>query len=64
MRLPCIRLLSKPGFSTAHGGAEFQIMYSEKAGFYVFGLLFFRMTSWLPPSTIDVEETTVSLAFC
>ena len=26
-------------------------------------LLFLRMTSWLPPSTIEVEETTVSLAF-
>ena len=26
--------------------------------------LFFKITSWLPPSTIDVEETTVSLAFC
>jgi hypothetical protein len=26
--------------------------------------LFFRITSWLPPSTIEVEETSVSLAFC
>ena len=25
--------------------------------------LFFRMTSWLPPSTILTEETSVSLAF-
>ena len=27
-------------------------------------MLSFRMTSWLPPSTMLVEETTVSLAFC
>ena len=27
------------------------------------GVAFFSITSWLPPSTMEVEETTVSLAF-
>ena len=30
----------------------------------MFGVAFFSTTSWLPPSTMEVEETTVSLAFC
>ena len=28
------------------------------------GVAFFSTTSWLPPSTMEVEDTTVSLAFC
>ena len=32
--------------------------------FMMLGVAFFSTTSWLPPSTMEVEETTVSLAFC
>ena len=28
------------------------------------GEAFFRITSWLPPSTMEVEDTTVRRAFC
>ena len=56
---PCISSPDRPGITLLF----FYGTNSENAVRYVFGLLFFRMTSWLPPSTIDVEETTVSLAF-
>ena len=32
--------------------------------FMMLGVAFFSTTSWPPPSTIEVEDTTVSLAFC
>ena len=43
--------------------AYFQNASAETQPFSTFGVLFFSMTSWLPPSTMLVEETTVRRAF-
>ena len=43
-------------------GQQFSLLSLFLGGFYFTGLVERRVTSWAPPSTMDTEETRVSLA--